>query len=66
MAALHDMDALPVRESGTGGPWKHHVVMNGVSACMRFPVRADTLKPACEVFEWNRCGIRACAMRWPD
>lgn len=66
LAALHDMDAVQVRESGTGGPWKHHVVVDGRSACGGIPVRADTMKPAREVFEWNRCRTRACAIRWPN
>lgn len=64
-AALHDMNALPVTRTGTGKPWKHHVVVNGRSACMAYPIRADTLKPATAVHEWNRCRTRACAIRWP-
>lgn len=66
LAALHDMDVVGVRESGTGGPWKHHIVVSGRSACAGLPVIAETLKPAEEVFEWNRCGRRACRIRWPD
>jgi len=65
-AALHDMAALPVVKSGTGKPWKHHVVVGGRSACMGWPVIESSIKPASEVLRWNRCRIRACAMRWPE
>lgn len=66
LAGIHDMSGLPIRKSGQSGPWKHHVIVNGTSACMRYPVIEASVKPAIEVFEWNRCRILACARRWPN